>query len=193
MLASNDTPNHDSTGTADYSLNFYGNSADPALLFIASSNSCQYFTNKIRHSLLSHHYQLIVAEARHAHCCLQTQSSPMALADYQRQLGQIMKLLPIKPALLVEGEQAAYALLCLVQSEFQLATELVLINLSVPTTLSEKIESAFDNISIPVLSIHTEYHHHKELIANKEHEDWNSQAEKIINFLDTRIALGLPT
>lgn len=193
MLASNDISNQDCTGTPAYSLNFYGNPADPALLLIGSSEICRTFGNKIRHRLLQHHYQLIVAEARHPLSDTPTQGNPMTDSDYQYQFSQLLKLLPIKPALLAEGVQAAYALLCLTQSKSQLATELILINLSVPTTLSEKIDSAFDSISIPVLNIRNNDHPHSNLYSDEEHEDWNNQTTKIIHFLDTRIALGLPT
>lgn len=178
---------------SNYLIRHYGHSADPALLFIGHEKHLHTHCNIFREALLSQHYQLITVEPDHF---FPTEPSPhidIESTISHHQIKQILTQLPIKPTLIAEGRQATEALLCLGQSDVQLATSLILINLNVQKILLSRVKTAAKNIEIPILRLNDNAALYSDRRPNISNDLGSNRIEEILKFLEARTALGLPT
>lgn len=187
------------TGTQAYSLQSWGNPADPALLILRQAGTLNSCPSEVIHTLLAHHYQLFFATPRESLLHNTPADQTSARLNQHEQILKLLNLLPLKPALIASGDVAAHALICLAENDKQLATALVTINFETPQTLAERVKLSLNEIQIPFLDLGAQPAHslsepkEQSELLNKRQDGWNSQINKIVTFLNTRTALGLPT
>jgi hypothetical protein len=176
LLSPTDTHHPAMLETKEYTLSFHGHSADPILFILTDNALPPSYSNQALQMALNRNYQLIIAQAR-------SSASPSTLKQ-QCELHYILQELPVKPALLVFGSQTEQALMYTKNGSAHLITALILQSRT-RSLISQKV---INSSLIPTMEIQA--HCDTQQCANNL---WRNVMNDTLNFLDQRLALGLPT
>ena len=181
LLSPTDTHHPAMLETKEYTLSFHGHSADPILFILTDNALPPSFSNQALQMALKRNYQLIIAKAH-------SSASPSTLKQKQLkqqcELHYILQELPVKPALLVLGNQTEQALMYTKNGSAHLITALILQSRT-RSLISQKV---INSSLIPTMEIQA--HCDTQQCANNL---LRNVMNDTLNFLDQRLALGLPT